>query len=84
MWIRGETVRGFQNPAAVLRGLAVTNPWTPDRRYSIITHRQATVAQIVDAKTFKELKRLTIGPAQRTSASRSTTRPPSSRGLIVR
>jgi DNA-binding beta-propeller fold protein YncE len=40
----------------------VTNAWTPDRRYSIITHGQDTVAQIVDAKTFKELKRLTIGP----------------------
>ena len=40
----------------------VTNAWTPDRRYSIITHGQDTIAQIVDAKTFKELKRLTIGP----------------------
>jgi YVTN family beta-propeller protein len=40
----------------------VTNAWTPDRRYSIITHGQDTVAQIVDARTFKELKRLAIGP----------------------
>jgi len=40
----------------------VTNAWTPDRRYSIITNGQDTVAQIVDARTFKELKRLTIGP----------------------
>jgi DNA-binding beta-propeller fold protein YncE len=40
----------------------VTNAWTPDRRYSIITNGQDTIAQIVDARTFKELKRLTIGP----------------------
>src|SRR5262245_36943417 len=40
----------------------VTNAWAPDRRYSIITNGQDTVAQIVDARTFKELKRLTIGP----------------------
>jgi len=39
----------------------VTNAWAPDRRYSIITSGQDTVAQIVDARTFKELKRLTIG-----------------------
>ena len=39
----------------------VTNAWAPDRRYSIITNGQDTVAQIVDARTFKELKRLTIG-----------------------
>src|SRR5215510_3481036 len=39
----------------------VTNAWTPDRRYSIITNGQDTMAQIVDARTFKELKRLTIG-----------------------
>ena len=39
----------------------VTNAWALDRRYSIITNGQDTVAQIVDARTFKELKRLTIG-----------------------
>jgi hypothetical protein len=39
----------------------VTNAWTPDRRYSIVTNGQDTVAQIFDAKTFKEVKRLTIG-----------------------
>ena len=40
----------------------VTNSWTPDRRYSIVTNGQDMVAQIFDARTFKEVKRLTIGP----------------------
>ena len=40
----------------------VTNAWTPDRRYSIVTNGQDTFAQIFDARTFKEIKRLTIGP----------------------
>src|SRR5712691_7138244 len=39
----------------------VTNSWTPDRRYSIVTNGQDTLAQIFDARTFKEVKRLTIG-----------------------
>ena len=39
----------------------VTNAWTPDRRYSIVTNSQDTVAQIFDARTFKEVKRLIIG-----------------------
>ena len=39
----------------------VTNAWTPDRRYSIITNSKDTVAQVFDARTFKEVKRLTIG-----------------------
>ena len=39
----------------------VTNAWTPDRRYSIVTNGQDTFAQIFDARTFKEVKRLTIG-----------------------
>jgi YVTN family beta-propeller protein len=39
----------------------VTNAWTPDRRYSIVTNGKDTVAQVFDAKTFKEVKRLTIG-----------------------
>src|SRR6185436_16830884 len=39
----------------------VTNAWTPDRRYSIITNGKDTIAQIFDAKTFKEVKRLTVG-----------------------
>ena len=40
----------------------VTNAWTPDRRYSIVTNGKDTIAQLFDARTFKELKRLTIGP----------------------
>ena len=40
----------------------VTNAWTPDRRYSIITNGQDTVAQIFNARTFKAVKRLAIGP----------------------
>jgi len=39
----------------------VTNAWTPHRRYSIVTNGQDTFAQIFDARTFKEVKRLTIG-----------------------
>jgi DNA-binding beta-propeller fold protein YncE len=39
----------------------VTNAWTPDRRYSIVTNGQDTFAQIFDARTFKEVRRLTIG-----------------------
>jgi DNA-binding beta-propeller fold protein YncE len=40
----------------------VTNAWTPDRRYSIVTNGRDTFAQVFDARTFKEVKRLTIGP----------------------
>ena len=39
----------------------VTNAWTPDRRYAIVTHGQDVFAQIVDARTFKEVKRVNIG-----------------------
>src|SRR5438046_4731648 len=39
----------------------VTNAWTRDRRYSIVTNGQDSFAQIFDARTFKEVKRLTIG-----------------------
>jgi len=39
----------------------VTNAWTPDRRYAIVTHGQDVFAQIVDARTFKEVKRVKIG-----------------------
>ena len=39
----------------------VTNAWTADRRYSIVTNGQDTFAQVFDARTFKEVKRLTIG-----------------------
>ena len=40
----------------------VTNAWTPDRRYSIVTNGQDSFAQIFDARMFKEVRRLTIGP----------------------
>jgi len=39
----------------------VTNAWTRDRRYSVVTNGQDTFAQIFDARSFKEVKRLTIG-----------------------
>ena len=39
----------------------VTNAWTRDRRYSFLTNGQDTFAQVFDARTFKEVKRLTIG-----------------------
>jgi len=39
----------------------VTNAWTPDRRYSLVTNGQDTFAQVFDARTFAEVKRLTIG-----------------------
>src|SRR5205823_2641269 len=32
----------------------VTNAWTHDRRYSVVTNGQDTFAQIFDARTFKE------------------------------
>jgi DNA-binding beta-propeller fold protein YncE len=37
------------------------NAWTPDRRYSVLTNGQDTFAQAFDARTLKEVKRLTIG-----------------------
>ena len=39
----------------------VTNAWTPDGRYSIVTNSSDTFAQLFDAKSYKELKRLTVG-----------------------
>ena len=39
----------------------VTNAWTPDRRYSFVTNGKDVITQVFDAKTFKEVKRLTIG-----------------------
>ena len=39
----------------------VTNAWTPDRRYSIVTNSGDTVAQVFDARTHKEVKRLNVG-----------------------
>jgi len=39
----------------------VTNAWTPDRTYSIVTNSGDTFAQLFDAKTHKEVKRLNVG-----------------------
>lgn len=39
----------------------VTNAWTPDGRYSIVTNSNDTFAQVFDAKTYKEAKRLNVG-----------------------
>ena len=56
----------------------VTNAWTPDRRYSIITNSKDTVAQVFDARTFKEVKRLPSARAAPTLGSARTAKPHSS------
>jgi DNA-binding beta-propeller fold protein YncE len=70
VWVQtAETNTNVVLDAADLKVLAtqptgkqpVTNAWTPDRRYSIVTNGQDTFTQIFDARTFKEVKRLTIG-----------------------
>ena len=70
VWVQtAETDRNVVLDAGDLTVLAtqptgkqpITNAWTPDRRYSIVTNGQDTFAQIFDARTFKEVKRLTIG-----------------------
>src|SRR2546428_3783636 len=37
----------------------LTNAWTPDRRYAVVTNGQHTFAQIFEARKFKAVKRLT-------------------------
>jgi DNA-binding beta-propeller fold protein YncE len=39
----------------------VTNAWSPDRAYAIVTNSNDTFAQVFDAKTHKEVKRLNVG-----------------------
>ncbi len=39
----------------------VTNAWTPDRKYSFVTNSSDTFASVFDARTFKEVKRLSVG-----------------------
>ena len=39
----------------------VTNAWSPDRKYAIVTNSNDTFAQVFDAKTYKEVKRLNVG-----------------------
>jgi YVTN family beta-propeller protein len=39
----------------------VTNAWTPDNRYSFVTHTGDTFVSIFDAGTFREVARLSVG-----------------------
>jgi DNA-binding beta-propeller fold protein YncE len=39
----------------------VTNAWSPDRKYSIVTNSGDTFASVFDARTYKEVKRLNVG-----------------------
>src|SRR3989442_7543531 len=38
----------------------VTNAWTPDRRYSIVTNRPHTFGQVFASRTVQEVERLDI------------------------
>jgi YVTN family beta-propeller protein len=40
----------------------VTNAWTPDGHYVYITHFEDDFVSIVDAATFREVKRIRVGP----------------------
>jgi len=39
----------------------VTNAWTPDARYSVVTNSGDTFASVFDARTYKEVARLAVG-----------------------
>jgi DNA-binding beta-propeller fold protein YncE len=39
----------------------VTNAWTPDGRYSLVTNQGDTFATVFDAHTYKEVARLAVG-----------------------
>jgi DNA-binding beta-propeller fold protein YncE len=39
----------------------VTNAWTPDARYSVVTNSGDTFASVFDAKTYTEVARLAVG-----------------------
>jgi DNA-binding beta-propeller fold protein YncE len=39
----------------------ITNAWTPDARYSVVTNQSDTFASVFDAKTYKEVARLAVG-----------------------
>ncbi|HEV7666759.1 MAG TPA: cytochrome D1 domain-containing protein [Chloroflexota bacterium] len=39
----------------------VTNSWTPDGRYSVVSNSSDTFASVFDAKTYKEVARLAVG-----------------------
>jgi DNA-binding beta-propeller fold protein YncE len=39
----------------------VTNAWTPDARYSVVSNSSDTFATVFDSKTYKEVARLAVG-----------------------
>jgi DNA-binding beta-propeller fold protein YncE len=39
----------------------VTNAWTPDARYSVVSNSADTFASVFDARTYKEVGRLAVG-----------------------
>ena len=39
----------------------VANFWTPDRRYSFVTHTNDTFVSVFDARTYREVARLEVG-----------------------
>jgi DNA-binding beta-propeller fold protein YncE len=43
----------------------VTNAWTPDNRYSFVTNSGDTYMSIFDARTYREVERLPVGPGAR-------------------
>jgi DNA-binding beta-propeller fold protein YncE len=70
VWVQsGQTNQNYVLDAEDLKTLAtepcgkgpVTNAWSPDRRYSIVTNSNDTFAQVFDARTYKEIKRLNVG-----------------------
>lgn len=50
-------VRGTQH----LGRVPVTNAWTPDGRYVYITHFEDDFVSVMDAATFREVKRIRVG-----------------------
>lgn len=71
VWVQsGVTNSNYVLDAEDLKTLAtepcgkgpVTNAWTPDRKYSIVTNSNDTFAQVFDARPpYKEVKRLSVG-----------------------
>lgn len=71
VWVQsGTTNSNYVLAAEDLKTLAtepcgkgpVTNAWSPDGKYSIVTNSNDTFAQVFDAKPpYKEVKRLNVG-----------------------
>jgi YVTN family beta-propeller protein len=40
---------------------AITNAWSPDGRYSLITHANDNFVSVFDATTYREIKRVDVG-----------------------